>query len=777
MLAKGTLATVVRFGLFELDPQAGELRKSGLRLKLQKQPFQILTILLQRPGDLVTRDEIRSQIWSSDTFVDFDNSLNTSINKLRDALGDTSGSPRFIETVPRRGYRFIAPIMTIGHEESLPQIPEQVHKANWKIAAAALFLVLLFVAGLTWYLRRPQFPLEKGLVVLGEFVNRTGDPVFDGTIKQGLSVQLEQSPQLRVLPAEQVRNTLRMMRRPEDIELSPEVTREVCQRNNASIALDGSISAIGSKYELVLRAVGCGSGDLLASTEAQSSDKNHVLEAVTRLASEMREKLGESLNSVRQYNTPLESATTPSLAALRCYTQGLEVEMKNFDYKSGMSWFQKAIELDPHFAMAYFMLGDAYGDTGESGTAKVYTQKAFELRENVSQREKWLIEGSYYYYVLGDLAKARRSFELMARLYPDSQYAHNSVAAIVESLGDYETGLAEYQHALNLPPRTSYLYRDVADTYLILDRIDEALAEVREAHAAGLDTNLASVTYSIAFYRGDTAEMARQVAAAADKPGIEDLVLAMDADTAAYFGKLETARLLSTRAAESAERAGQKESSAQYYAASAVREGLFQNASRARQEAAIAKKYSGGRDLDYGIAFASTYSGDLKEAGVLVRQMATKYPQDTIVQCNYLPTLRARLALMQSKPQQAIDALVAAAACELNLPAYSYYNWPNLYPVYVRGEAYLAAHRGAEAAAEFQKILAHRGLVLNEPIGALAHLQLGRAYTTSGSSAKARPSYQEFLSLWKDADPNIPILKQAKAEYESLGTGSQPASD
>src|SRR5581483_4225887 len=716
MPAKVPIATVLRFGVFELDLEAGELRKAGARLKLQKQPLQILAVLLRHAGEVVTRDELRSEIWPADTFVDFDNSLNTSINKLRDALGDTSSSPRFIETIPRRGYRFIAPVTTNGHQESLPQIPAQPHKTNRAVWVVAVCVVLVFVTALTRYLRQPQLHLEEGMVVLGEFTNKTGDSIFDGTLRQGLSVQLEQSPQLRVLPAEQVRSTLRMMGRAEDIELSPEITREVCQRNNASVALDGSISLLGSKYELLLRAIGCANGDLLASTESQSDDKSHVLDAITRLASDMREKLGESLTSVRQYNIPLASATTPSLPALRCYTQGIEVEMKNCDYKSGVAWFRKAIELDPHFAMAYFVLGDAYGDTGESNTAKLYTQRAFELRQNVSQREKWLIEGSYYHYVLGDLTKARRSFELMARLYPDSQYAHNSVAAIAESRGDYETGLTEYQQALNVPPRTSYLYRDVADTYLVLDRIDAALAEVREAHAAGLDSNLASVAYSIAFYRGDTAEMARQVAAAADKPGIEDLVLALDADTAAYFGKLEIARLLSSRAAESAQRAGQKESSAQYHAASAIREGLFRNPGRARQEAIIARKYSGGRDLDYGIALASTYSGDLKQADAFARQMASKYVQDTIVQCNYLPTLRARLALMRSEPQQAIDALVPAAACDLNLPAYSYYNWPNLYPVYVRGEAYLAAHRGAEAAAEFRKILSHRGLVLNEPI-------------------------------------------------------------
>ena len=610
--------------------------------------------------------------------------------------------------------------------------------------------------------------MEKGTIVLGGFINRTGDSVFDGTLKQGLTVQLEQSPQLRVLPEEQVQDTLRMMGRPDTVELTSDVTREVCQRNGAAVALNGSISVIGGRYDLILRAVDCGSDALLGSVETQSTDKNHVLDAVSKLASDMRGKLGESLGSLRQYNTPLVSATTPSMAALRCYTQGVEAEAKDFDYKASLSWFQKAIELDPHFAMAYWALGDAYGNIGESNTAKLYVQKAFELREPVSQREKWLIEGGYYYYAIGDITKARRSFELMAKVYPDSQYAHNSVAEMAETLGEYEVGLREYLQALHLPPRSSFLYRDVANTYLVMDRVEDALAEVKNAHAAGLDGNLAALNYSIAFYRDDRLEMARQVASVAGKPGIEDPVLALDADTAAYFGQLEKARGLSERAAKSAERAEQKESSAQYYAAYAVREGLFGNPDWALQQAMNAGRYSGGRDLDYGIALAVTYSRDVNRAQALTSEVATRFPEDTIVQCDYLPTLRARLELMRLRPQQALDALVSATACDLNLPAYSYYNWPNLYPVYVRGESYLAAHRGAEAAAEFQKILAHRGLVLNEPIGALARLQLGRAYVLSGDTAKGRASYEQFLTLWKDADPNIPTLKQAKAEYASL---------
>lgn len=760
----------VSFGDFELDCRTAEIRRNGSALKLQPQPAKVLTILVGRAGEVVTRQELAEQVWGAETYVDFEHGLNFAIRQIRSALQDDVENPRYVETIPKRGYRFIAPITSNGHEV-VPALAAAAagEPARWKVLVPSLLLVFVLVlAGVIWYLRQPHHPLEKDTVVLGDFINRTGDSVFDGTLREGLSVQLEQSPLLRVIPEEQIHDTLRMMGRIAGVEHSPDVAREICQRNDAAVTLEGSISSIGTRYDLVLRAIDCGNGNLLASTEAPAQDKDHVLDAVSKLASDMREKLGESLSTVRQYNTPLADATTPSLPALRCYTQGLQSEIKDFDFKASLPWFQKAIDLDPNFAMAYWTIGDAYGESGETNSGKPYVRKAFELRGPISQREKWLIEGGYYFYVPGDLLKARQSFELMAKLYPDSQYAHNSVADIAESLGQYDIGLAEYQRALHLPPRSSFLYRDVANTFLLIDRVDEAQAQLRDAHAVGLDGNLAAIAYSIAFYREDRTEMARQVTAAAGKPGIEDLLLALDADSSAYYGQLGKARALSEHAADSAERAGGKEIRAQYYAASGIREGLFGNANRAREQATIASGYSGGRDLAYGAALAYIFAGDLNRGEAQTEELGKRLPKDTIVKCNYLPTLRAKLALMHSKPQEAIDILTAAASCELGLPVYSYYNWPNLYPAYVRGEAYLAAHRGPEAAAEFHKILTHRGLVLNEPIGALSQLQLGRAYVLSGDLVKGRAAYQKFMDLWKDADPDIPILKQAKTEYAKL---------
>jgi len=388
----------------------------------------------------------------------------------------------------------------------------------------------------------------------------------------------------------------------------------------------------------------------------------------------------------------------------------------------------------------------------------------------VSEREKLNIEVNYYENVTGDLLKARRSCEIGAQTYPRDPRFHFRLERTSNALGQYEAGLKAILEFQRLVPNDWAGYRTVVLTYLLLDRVKEAEAVAEEARTKDLDSGLASVLYGIAFYRNDPAGMARQAARTTVVPGQEGLLLAMEADTAAYFGHLRKSRELSRRAADSAELAVEKETAAGYYAVSALREALFGEAAKARQQAGIARQRSTGRgrEKDYGVALALAYAGDAKQAQASADNLDKKFPEDTIVQFNYLPTLRAKRALSHLNPLQALEALGTAAPYELGLPAISYYNWPNLYPVYMRGEAYLAARQGSEAAVEFQKILDHRGTVLNEPIGALAQLQLGRAYALQGNAAKSRAAYQDFLTLWKDADPDIPILKQAKAEYAKL---------
>src|SRR6267154_1871177 len=388
--------SILRFGVFEVDVRAGELRKQGVRIKLQEQPFHVLTVLLQRPDGVVTREELRSENWPADTFVDFDNSLNTAINKLREALGDSADNPRFIETLPRRGYRFIAPVtgvdITTRKTATGASAPWRPSSRKIVVAAAIAVLAAGIAGGLLWRARQARHLTEKDTIVLGDFANSTGDAVFDGTLREGLSVELEQSPFLSLVSEEGIRQTLRMMQRPANTQVTPEITREVCQRTNSAAALDGSIALIGNRYNLILKAVNCANGDLLASTEAQANDKSHVLDALGKVASEMRRRLGESLSTVQKYNTPLEQATTSSLEALQAYSLGTKAFFAHGDSAAAVSFFQRAAQLDPNFAMAYWGMAQSYAFVGETTLAGESQVKAYQLRERLSELERLKIE-------------------------------------------------------------------------------------------------------------------------------------------------------------------------------------------------------------------------------------------------------------------------------------------------------------------------------------------------------------------------------------------------
>ena len=762
---------ILRIGTFEVDLRAGELRKQGFRLRLQEQPFRVLAALLEHPGELVTREELRLRIWPADTFVDFDNSLNTAINKLRDALGDAAESPRFIETLPRRGYRFIAPVSGRAPVGTIT-LPTNTSKTSvhaghgWRIALAVVALGVLAAGGLFWRLRHKRVLSEKDTIVVGDFVNSTGDPVFDGTLRDGLSVQLEQSPFLSLVSEEGIRQTLRLMEQPSDAHLTPEITREICQRTSSTTAITGSIALIGSRYDLILKAVNCANGDLLASTEARANDKNDVLDALSHAAADLRKRLGESLKSVQAHNTPLEQVTTPSLEALKLYSLGLAAGEAG-DNAGALALFERATRIDPKFAMAYLRMAGGRAVIGETASAAEHSRKAFVLRAGTSELERFIIEEEYHFYTTGDLIAGKRICGLAERAYPRYELFHEDLGQEFAGLGQYASGLQESLEALRLTPYDGFLYRQVAHIYLLLGQLDKAESTIAEARRRNLYGYLMDVAYDLAFLRGDTSDMVRQVSQAAGVTGVEDLLLAMQADTAAYFGHLKKARYFSRRASDSARAAAEKETAASYDAAAALREALFGNTSRARRNATLTKLGGTGRDVAYCFALALAFAGDVKGANTAENELAGKYPHDTMVQFNYLPALRARLQL-STAPQKALEELRLAAPYELALPAIGFYNWPNLYPVYVRGEAYLAAHQGKLAAAEFQTILDHWGIVLNEPIGALAHLGLGRAYAMQADNAKAKAAYQDFLKLWKDADPDIPILKQAKAEYGKL---------
>jgi eukaryotic-like serine/threonine-protein kinase len=636
------------------------------------------------------------------------------------------------------------------------------------ISSVTAIVVGLAVAGWLLFSHKTHALTEKDTIVLADFTNATGDAVFDGALRQGLSVQLEQSPFLSIISDQRIQQTLKMMDQKPDTKLTPEIARELCQRTASAAFLEGSIAEIGTQFLLTLKAVNCRNGETLASTEAEAGDKNHVLDALGKTASEIRNKLGESIRTVQKFDTPLEQATTPSLEALKAFSTGTKIQLTTGDAES-IAFLKRAIELDPHFAIAYARLGIAFTSIGEPSVGAESTRKAYELRDRTSEAEKYFILATYYKEVTGNLEKAEQTCRLWIQDYPRSPMPHSYLAgAVYPPLGQYQKGVEEAGEATRLSPDLPISYAFLMFNYIALNRLDDAKAAYKLAseHKLG-HLFYSSALYQIAFLENDSDGMERQMARSAGQPG-EDELSGLEAETIAYSGRLRNSQEASRRAMESAERAGEKEAAATYLALSALRDALFGDADEARRRAVFTMTRSSGRDVQYGAALAFAYAGDDGRALALADDLNKRFPEDTLVQSNFLPVLRAKVALIRGNGSEAVEVLRAATACELGVTTASTFGWTGMRPVFVRGEAYLAARQGGEAASEFQKILDHRGIVVNEPIGALAHLGLARAYVLQADTAKAKVAYQDFLTLWKDADPDIPVLIAAKAEYAKL---------
>jgi serine/threonine protein kinase len=642
---------------------------------------------------------------------------------------------------------------------------------RWKVvvSAAAAAVLAIIVAGYFYFHPKPKLT-DKDTIVLADFVNRTGDPVFDETLRQGLAVQLEQSPFLSLVSDERMQRTLRLMGQPPDARLTPEVAREICERTASAAVLEGSAASLGSQYVLGLRAKNCRTGDVLDEEQVQATRKEEVLNALSQIASKFRTRVGESLATIEKHDTPLAEATTSSLEALKAYSASRKAAFTT-GYTTAVPLLQRAIEIDPKFAMAYAFLGRNYGDIGESVLSAESTSKAWQLRDRASDREKFFITVTYHRQVTGNLEKARETCELWTQTYPRDADAHGMFSGFTsQGSGRYEKSIEEAKKAIGIDPDFVPGYNNLAFSYVCLDRLGEAESTLRRAAERNLEIpDLLLLRYYIAFLKGDKTAMEREVALSQGKAGAEDWIAHSEALVLARSGQLQLARKTSRRAVGLAQQAGQPERAAVYETGVAVWEALFGNASAARQSAMEALELSKGRDVEYGAAFALALAGDFPRSQALASDLERRFPEDTPVRFGYLPTLRGLLAISHGKPSDAIELLQVAVPNELAVPPISFFGFfGSLYSADVRGEAYLAVHQPAQAAAEFQKILDHRGLVLADPVGALARLQLGRAFAMSGDKPKAKAAYQDFLTLWKDADPDIPILKQAKAEYAKL---------
>lgn len=763
------------FGPFRVDAGKEIVLRDGAPVPLTPKTFQILLVLIRHSKELVTKDDLMKAVWP-DTFVEESN-LTRSIFMLRKALGEDTQDRRYIVTVPGRGYRLTENARRVSDREltfvaaNRSRVQVQVQETRpWRWTLVGLGLLVSVAAG-TFLFLRPRRPIltEKDTVVLADFTNSTGNPVFDGTLRQGLLVQLEQSPFLSMVPEEQIELTLRMMERKPDSRLTPDIAREVCQRTGSAADLEGSIARVGSEYLLTLRATNCANGASLASAEATARDENHVLEALGMTSASIRNNLGESLSSIQRFDTPLEQATTSSLEALKAFSSGIEV-INTRGSDAAIPFFQHAIELDPKFALPYAYLGILENDILEPSRAVEYQRKAYEMRAQTSEVEKYSITATYEEDVTGNIQRAIDACQLWIQAYPRASHPHDLLAGpILPVIGQYDRAVTEASNAIRLNPDFSIYYVQRMLSLISLNRVEEAKMTYKQALQRKLSNPLLDIAlYQIAFLDNDAAGMAQQVARTKGLPGFEHQLLNLESDTAAYSGRLHDARELSRHAIDSATAAGQTEAPLAYSATSGLREAWFGNQNEARRRVTHALRGTPSRDVLYLAALAFAYSGEVARAESIANELAKKFPDDTIVQFNFVPTLRAKIALDKGNTLEAIERLRAAVPYELGVSTHSPFNWTAVYPVFVRGEAYLAANKGSEAATEFQKILDHRGIVLNQPIGALAHLGLARAYALQHDTAKARAAYQDFLALWEHADPDIPVLKQARAEFARL---------
>jgi len=788
-----------RFGPFELDAARGELRKGGIPLKLHPQPFRVLSLLVENPGKLITREELQHSLWNGNTFVDFDGGINFCVRQIRSTLADDAEKPRYIETIPRRGYRFIAPVevapanaraasspaaapaaenliaeaapvsvdvpAVLSHDEPLsgtlhPHLLPQ--KKTWygKAALAGICLVLLAIAGGARY-RTPAPKLTaKDTIVLANFKNATGESVFDGALNQALAVEMAQSPFLNILPERKTGQTLRMMGRSSNQEITHDVAQEICVRTGSNALVNGTVSKLGAHYLISLNAEACSSGVILAAEKAEAANKDDVLKSLSQTTASLRVKLGESLPSVQKYDVPIQ-ATTTSLEALRNLDFAARVGAAE-GAAASLPFVERALEADPNFASAYAALARRYLHLNQSDMALANATKAYQLRERVTERENFQIS-AIYFRSLGDVDSLNKILELWSVNYPRDPGPPGRLCVTYGFLGQYEKALTECQQAMDFDPDDENNYANLAGVYLNLNRFEDAERTCEEAYRRNL---ACTVQYEINFVRRDFAGMDKQVSAAEGHPGAEDGYFCLHSNTMAYFGRLRAADDYSRRAVDSARRAGLNEAAALWQANAALRNAEVGRSTEARREAEQALRLAPGKNAKVLGALALARAGNVARARKLGQELQESYPNDTLLKLYWIPVVEAAAELKSGNVAKSLEFLQIVQPYELAQPS------PNdigtMYPVYLRAEADLTNRDAGAAAREFQKILDHPGIVINFVTAPLAQLGLARAYAAQGNTVKAKAAYDEFFQLWKDADPDIPALKEAKAQYAKL---------
>jgi eukaryotic-like serine/threonine-protein kinase len=784
---------VYRFGVFEVFTESRELLRHGHRVKLQDQPFQLLMLLLENPGEIVSRELLQQRLWPGNTFVEFGQSLGTAVTKLRQALGDDADNPRFVETVPRRGYRFIAPVdrrdafdANLFESSSRPrEVVDESQKASFNASSLSsiskgrpVIWLAIVVAGLIGFFvaysihRRNAFALSpKDTIVLADFENTTEEPVFNDSLRQGLIVGLAQSPVIHVLSDRNSTVIFRQMGHAPDTRMTGQVAVELCRRVGGKAEVQGSISSLGTSYLVALAAIRCDTGKPIAREEVEALQREDVVGALGKATAQLRARLGESLPSIRKYNAPLEQATTSSLEALNAYGEALSTWDAKGDMAS-LPLFKKAIELDPNFAMAHGGLATVYNNLGETALATENVTTAYKLRDRVTEAERASIDARYYLYVTGEVDKAALTYQALAQDYPDSAGSLNHLGTTDMKLGRNEQAIESFRRAILLDGTRATTYGNLAVSLLRANRMQEAISVLEQAEKRNLHTDyLLQVNYWVAFLKEDQERMARILQQSSQVPGAGALLLSEQADTESYHGHFEAARELSNAAADQMKHDGDKESAATCLAHAAVREAQVGYAGSARSEMEEADKITDDKTIATLSALVAALTGDSKRAATLVERLDDQHPHDTFLQSYWLPIIRAEIELGKGRAEKAI--ILLAQTERFDFAVADEFSTNSLYPVYVRGQAYLAAGNGDKAAAEFEKLITHPGMVMNLPLGSLAYLGRGRALSLAGRSSEAADAYRSFFRLWKGADSNIPILRQAHEEFDRLNAISQ----